>query len=61
MGIVMNMKMPHNCRTCEVRERIGCKIAENEGIPDDKRANACPIDYAEKFQLPLNRCERTGR
>jgi len=40
--IVINKPFPDNCSGCWIRKNMGCRYANEEGWPNNKRADSCP-------------------
>ena len=45
--IYIDVQMPTNCYDCWIRQNMGCRIANDSGWLNDRRADNCPIQAQE--------------
>lgn len=42
--ITIDKQYPNNCYDCWIRQNMGCRYANAEGWPNNKRADKCPVE-----------------
>lgn len=52
--IYIDAQMPTNCYDCWIRQNMGCRIANDSGWLNDRRADNCPIQAQEPRILRLD-------
>ena len=45
--VKINIEMPTDCASCQLRKIMGCKIANASGWLNNKRDDNCPLEQSE--------------
>ena len=45
--VKINIEMPTDCASCQLRKIMGCKIANASGWLNNKRDDNCPLEQPE--------------